>query len=400
LENIKLPPWRSQLALLFVVAIAMPVAHGTWMALINNFAVERAAFNGADIGLLQSIREIPGFLSFAVIFLLLLFREQTLAMLALLILGLATAITGFFTSFWGLCLVTFVMSTGFHYFETVNQSLQLQWLKKSEAPPIMGKLLAAGSCAALLAYGFIYLALELGNLSMESVYAIGGSVTALLAVAGWLVFPRFPTKVEQHKKLILRRRYWLYYALTFMGGARRQIFVVFAGFLMVEKFGFSAAEITLMFLANMAINIFAAPLIGRWIARWGEHKTLCFEYVGLTIIFCGYALVDSAAFAVFLYILDHMFFAMAIAIKTYFQKIADPADIAPTAGVAFSINHIAAVVIPVCFGLLWLKSPSAVFFAGAGMAGLSLLLAQLIPRHPESGRETRPLRGALKQTAG
>ena len=120
----------------------MPLSLGTWMALINNFAVERAAFSGADIGILQSLREVPGFLSFAVIFLLLLFREQTLALVSLLLLGIGTALTGAFPTFWGLIFTTVLMSIGFHYYETVNQSLQLQWLKKGETAAVLGKLIA------------------------------------------------------------------------------------------------------------------------------------------------------------------------------------------------------------------------------------------------------------------
>ncbi len=379
--------WRTPTALLFLMAAAMPLSLGTWMALINNFAVERAAFTGADIGVLQSLREVPGFLSFAVIFLLLLFREQTLALLALLVLGVGTALTGALPSYWGLMFTALLMSIGFHYYEAVNQSLQLQWLKQGETAAVLGKLIATGALASLTVYGIIYLALDLGGLPMEWVYLLGGGITATLALFAWVLFPRFPQQVEQHKRLILRRRYWLYYALTFMAGARRQIFVVFAGFLMVEKFGFDAAAITLMFLVNMAINLVAAPRIGRLIGRWGERRALTFEYIGLIVVFTAYALVDTAWVAVVLYIVDHLFFAMAIAMKTYFQKIADPADIAPTAGVAFSINHIAAVVIPVAFGLLWLASPAAVFLAGAVMAGGSLLLARLVPSTPQRGNE-------------
>ena len=95
--------WRSPKGLLIIISAAMPLSLGTWMALINNFAIERAAFDGADIGILQSVREIPGFLAFAVVFLLLLFREQTLAMISLMMLGIGTAFTGMFPSFWGLC---------------------------------------------------------------------------------------------------------------------------------------------------------------------------------------------------------------------------------------------------------------------------------------------------------
>ncbi|SFG72157.1 MFS transporter [Neptunomonas qingdaonensis] len=383
------PRWRQPTVLLFIMAAAMPFSMGTWMALINNFSVEYAQFDGADMGILQSLREIPGFLSFAVIFLLLIIKEQTLAVVSLALLGLGTALTGLLPSFMGLCFTTVLMSVGFHYFETVNQSLQLQWLKKGEAPKVMGKLIAMGSATALTAYGMVYIGLEYFGLSMIWIYLIGGGITFMLAVTAWSLFPHFPEKVEQRKKLFLKKRYWLYYALVFMSGARRQIFVVFAGFLMVEKFDFTASEITLMFIANMAINIIVAPMIGKLIAHWGERRALTFEYIGLIGVFSAYALVESATWGATLYIIDHLFFAMAIAIKTYFQKISSPEDIAPTAGVSFTINHIAAVVIPASFGLLWLISPAIVFYAGAAMAGISLVLAQLVPDSPADGEETR-----------
>jgi MFS family permease len=173
-----------------------------------------------------------------------------------------------------------------------------------------------------------------------------------------------------------------------MSGARRQIFIVFAGFMMVEKFGFSVAAITGMFLANALFNMWIAPKIGNLIIRLGERRVLILEYIGLIGVFTTYAFVENPWIAVALYLVDHAFFAMAIAMKTYFQKIADPADIAPTAGVAFTINHIAAVVIPVLFGILWLTHPSWVFLAGAAMAGISLLLSLLVPHDPREGNET------------
>jgi predicted MFS family arabinose efflux permease len=129
---------------------------------------------------------------------------------------------------------------------------------------------------------------------------------------------------------VLRRRYWLYYLLTFLSGARRQIFVVFAAFLMVEKFGYSASEVTLLFLINYAFNWFFAERIGALIHRIGERRALTIEYIGLIFVFIAYGLVDNATLAAALYVIDHMFFAMAIAISTYFQKIADPKDMAST----------------------------------------------------------------------
>ncbi len=380
--------WRSPEALLLLFGAAGSLSFATWMALLNNFAVERAAFTGAEMGVLQSLREVPGFLAFTAVFVLLILREQTFAILALALLGLGTALTGFFPSVIGLISTTVLMSIGFHYYETLQQSLALQWVGQDRAPIVLGRVIAAASAAALVGYGLIWAAFNVFGMGYLPVYLIGGGVTVGAALFAWIAYPRVPGKVEQHKTLILRKRYWLYYALVFISGARRQIFIVFAGFMMVEKFGYSVGDITLLFLINYAANIWLAPAIGRLIKHWGERRALTFEYLGLIVVFTTYAFVENANLAAALYVIDHLFFAMAIAIKTYFQKISDPRDIAPTAAVSFTISHIAAVVLPAALGLLWLVNPAAVFLTGTGFAVCSLILSQLIPAAPTLGRET------------
>lgn len=384
--------WRTPQNFLLLISIIVPIAFSTWMALLNNFVIEKANFDGADIGLLQSVREIPGFLAFTAVFLLLFIREQRFMLVSLAMLTLGTALTGYFPTLYGLLFTTLLMSTGFHYFETLKQSLSLQWLSKEEAPEMLGKFISVGALASLFTYGAIWILLEQLKFDFKTVYLLAGGVGFVLIIVMALAFPQFKTAVPQNKKLVLRKRYWLYYALTFMSGARRQIFTVFAGFLMVEKFGYSAADITLLFLINYLFNFLFAKRIGRFIGVVGERKALTFEYVGLIFVFVGYGLVQTAEWAAALYVVDHLFFTLALAIKTYFQKIADPADMASTAGVAFTINHIAAVVIPVTFGMIWLVSPSSVFYIGAGMAAVSLLLSLNIPAKPEEGNETRLLR--------
>ena len=380
--------WRRPEIMLLFMAAGVPLSFSTWQTLLNNFAIERAAFTGAEIGVLQSLREIPGFLSLGVIALLWLFREQSLAVLALALLGIGVAATGYFPSVMGLYLTTVVMSMGYHYYETVQSSLALQWIDRERAPETFGRLIAVGSFAGIISYGLIWFAFDVASIDYTTTYLIAGGATTVMAIAAWLIFPRFPQKVQQHRKIVLRSRYWLYYALTFMSGARRQIFIVFAGFLLVEKFGYRVESIALLFLVNGVLNIFLAPRIGRLIGYWGERRALIVEYMGLIVVFLAYAIVESSRVAAGLYIIDHLFFALAIATKTYFQKIADPADIASTAAVGFTINHIAAVVIPVAFGLLWLVSPAAVFVSGAAMAAVSLALAFLVPQKPGPGHET------------
>lgn len=387
-----LPFWRRPVALLFLMAAAMPIAFATWSALLNNFVIEAASFDGSDIGWLHTVREIPGFFAVGVIAIIIFIREQVLALVSLILLGVATAITAWFPSMAGLLTITMLSSIGFHYYETVNQSLQLQWLRKDRAPQMLGWLLAAGSAATLVAYGVIVLLWEPLGLTYNLVYMAAGGFTALVALIALFAYPQFEAPHPQTKKMILRRRYWLYYALQFMSGARRQIFVVFAGFMMVEKFGFKVNEIAALYMITLIANMAFGPLIGKAVHVFGERRALAFEYVGLTLVFLAYGGLYyfgwGVVLAAALYVIDNLFFALALALKTYFQKIADPGDIAPTAAVAFTINHIAAVFLPAALGYLWLATPAGVFWLAAAMAVVSLILSLMIPRDPEPGYET------------
>ena len=389
----RLPVWQRPIVLLFLFAMALPVAFATWSALLNNFMIEVAAFDGSDIGWLHTVREIPGFFAIGVIALIMVMREQVLGIVALIMLGVATAITAYFPSMGGILTITMLSSIGFHYFETVNQSLQLQWINIKRAPQMLGWLTAAGSAATLVAYLLIVVTWKTYDLSYHFVYLTAGGFTTLVAVFAFFAYPQFESPTPQLKTFVLRRRYWLYYALQFMSGARRQIFVVFAGFMMVEQFGLEVHEVTQLYLINLVVNIIFAPLMGRLVSRFGEQRALLFEYAGLVIVFLAYGGVYYFGWGVLiaagLYVVDHIFFALALALKTYFQKIADPQDIAPTAAVAFTINHIAAVFLPAGLGYLWLVSPTAVFVLAAAMACVSFALALLIPRHPVPGFETR-----------
>lgn len=391
-DTAALPFWRRPVMLLFLMAAASPITFSTWSALLNNFVIEAAGFTGVEIGWLHTVREIPGFLAVGVIAIIIFMREQVLGLVSLLMLGAASAVTAWFPSFAGLLTVTMLSSIGFHYFETVNQSLQLQWIDKKKAPQTLGWIVGIGSGASLLAYGLLVVMWKPLGLSYNLVYLVSGGTTVLIALFCFFAYPQFEAPHPQLKTFVLRRRYWLYYALQFMSGARRQIFIVFAAFMMVERFGFQVHQLTALFLINYLANMIFAPVMGRAVARWGERRALVFEYVGLISVFLAYGGIYmfgwGVVLAAVLYVLDHMFFALAFALKTYFQKIADPQDIAPTAAVAFTINHIAAVFLPALLGYLWIVSPGGVFVLASGMAATSLALALMIPRHPEPGNET------------
>jgi hypothetical protein len=353
-----------------------------WRTLFNNFAVEIGGLDGYHIGIIQSVREIPGFLTLLVIYVILVIREHRLSALSILVLGFGVAITGYFPSYAGLMATTLIMSFGFHYYETTNQSLTLQYFDKGISPWIFGKQRSMAAATSIVVGLLIWVITP--YLNYLQIYMLLGSLIMGAALWGFFQDPTDKNLVPQHKQMILRKKYGLFYFLTFMSGARRQIFIAFAVFLLVKKFGYSVQEITLLFVINNAVNYFLSPLIGKAIIRFGERKVLSLEYFSLIFIFVGYAVTESKLAAAGLYILDHIFFNFAIAIRTYFQKIADPRDVAPSMAVSFTINHIAAVVLPALGGMLWMIDYRIVFLAGAVMSLVSLAATQLI-RVPEEG---------------
>ncbi len=361
---------------LMVLSIASMAGLQTWRTLFNNFAVDMAHLTGYHVGIIQAVREIPGFLALLAIFVIRYVEEHRLSNISIIILGAGVILTGFFPSFLGLIATTLIMSFGFHYYETTNQSLTLQYFDQKTSPWVFGKLRSIGS-ASNIVIGLLILALS-SYLSYKMMFLGFGLLVVGAGIWGFFQHPTHSRIAVQHKKMILRRKYALYYFLTFMAGARRQIFVAFAVFLLVKKFSYSVQTVTALFVLNNFVNYFLSPIIGKAIIRFGERKILSLEYGSLIFIFIAYAYTDSALIAGVLYVFDHVFFNFSIAIRTYFQKIGKPEDIAPSMAVGFTINHIAAVLIPAIGGLIWISNYKLVFLAAAGLSLISVLAVQWI----------------------
>ena len=361
---------------LIVLTISSTVGVQAWYTLFNNFAVDIAGLGGNHVGTIQSVREIPGFLALLAVYVILIIKEYRLSALSILLLGLGVALTGWFPSYPGLIFTTLLMSFGFHYFETTNMSLTLQYFDQAASPWVFGKqrsyAAAASVAVGILIYFLVYL------LDFSEIYLLFGVLIIATALWGFRQDPSEKSLIAQQKKMIVRKKYGLFYFLTFMAGARRQIFMAFAVLLMVERFKYTVQEVTILFVVNNIINYYLSPLIGKAIIRFGERKVLTLEYFSLIFIFVAYAVTGSKLVIAFLFILDHIFFNFSIAIRTYFQKVGDPRDIAPSMAVGFTINHIAAVVLPAAGGLLWVIDYRIPFFAGAVLSIVSLMAVQRI----------------------
>lgn len=371
---------RPMFRFLAVMTAASMVGLQGYTILFNNFAVETIHLEGRHVGIIQSVREVPGFLALLAVYMMMVVKEHRLSALSIVLLGVGVSLTGMFPSYQGIAMTTLVMSFGFHYYETTNQSLTLQYFSTHVSPLVMGKLRSIAAVTSIASAAIIWL---LGSfLDYRGIFLVIGGIVLVIGLWGMFQDPTHDDVPPQRLRMIVRRRYWLYYVLTFLSGARRQIFMVFSMFLLVKVFHFSVQEMTILFIINNGINWFLNPLIGRAINAFGERALCTVEYAGVILVFLTYAFTTSKGVAAGMYILDYILFNFAVAIRTYFQKVADPQDIAPSSAVGFTVNHIAAVFLPALGGYLWMIDYRIPFLIGAGLGAVSLAFAQCI-RLPE-----------------
>jgi len=362
------------LRFLAVLTAASMVGLQGYSILFNNYAVEVIKLDGDGVGMIQSVREVPGFLALLAVFLIMVIKEHRLAALSIALLGVGTGITGLLPTYTGLIFTTLVMSFGFHYYETTNQSLTLQYFSTSVSPIIFGRLRSLAAASSIASGVLIWVLIKF--LDYRETFLIVGSLVVIAGIWGLLQDPTHNNIAPQRQKMFLKKEYTLYYILTFLSGARRQIFMVFSIFLLVKMFHFSVQEMTILFIINNTVAWILNPLIGRAIVKFGERHISTIEYAGVIIIFLVYAYTTSKTLAAAMYILDNILFNFAVAIRTYFQKIANPKDIASSMAVGFTINHIAAVFLPALGGLLWMIDYRIPFLAGAVLGVISLVAAQ------------------------
>jgi hypothetical protein len=373
----------SRLVTIAVLNFALFLGFNLWGALFNNFAVEDMGAQAWHIGIIQGLRELPGLLGILSAVMALYIAEIRVVGIMVVLLGVGLMWTSRVGNMLSFVMATMLMSTGFHYYQTAKQSVVLKVTSKAEAPKILGSLASMESVSGVFIVALIFLttkgpfrAVEI--LSYRQLYLILGVLVAVVGM--WGIFRHRGTRREKiNSKMKFRRRYILYYILTFLAGSRRQIFTTFAMFLLVTQHGTSVQTAALLIFTNNIITSYTNRLAGKLITHFGERAMLSVEYSSLVAIFVGYAFVHRADFLYVIYVLDGMSFGLDIGISTYFQKVALHEDITSNVGMGMTANHISAVAIPVVGGLLWSLGHEVTFLMGSGMAVLSLISVQYIP---------------------
>jgi predicted MFS family arabinose efflux permease len=269
------------------------------------------------------------------------------------------------------------MSVGFHFFMPSSNGVVLMLMKQEDTPRTLGNLGSLGSLASVAGTGVVLLVANV--MGYRSMFVAVGILTIL---AGMLLLPigGRPAGLPQGRKVQLRRRYWLYYLLSFLLGSRRHIFTTFAIFLLVREFGVSVQTTAMLFLVNGIINVVTLRWTGQLVGNIGERAAMTITFASLALIFVGYAIVKTLPLLYLLFVLDNIFFGFNVSLSSYLQKIAvTREEITANLSTQQAIEHIAAIAVPLVGGTVWeVYGSAAPFLFGVAIVLLGLVFTQFM----------------------
>jgi len=367
--------WNRNFTLLAMAAFSVGIFFGVQMSLYNNFIVDRLQIEPHELGAVEALREVPGFLNALFIALVVHIAPPIVGGVALIVMGLGIMAYAKLSSIWMLALFSLVWSLGFHCWTPLENTMGLTFSPEGKKGKWLGQLRSVHSIAWLLAIGMCMLLLPMIN--YEGLFILAGLATVLGGIALFFTQRKKPTFLE--KGLVVKRRYSIFYALQFLQGCRKQMFITFAFFALVKVHGMPVGTAMKLSMVNQVFIFLTGPLMGRLVDRYGERLMLSLSYIGLALVFLGYATIQHQTTLYVLFCIDNMIFFGGIALTTYVNKIAPEEDLKPTLAMGVTMNHVSSVAAPLVGGVIWhFFGYQIIFFSGAVLALISLVVTQWV----------------------
>ena len=377
--------WNKDFKLLALATCGVGVFFGIQLTLFNNFIVEQFGIEPHELGTLEALREVPGLLNVLMVALLIRRSPPVMGCVMLVIMGLGLMAYGGVTNVFTLAVVSFFWSIGFHGWLPLGQSMALRFSPPGNKGKWLGQLRSVESIAWLTAIGACLLTFQ--TLRYQGLFFLAGAITVLGGI-GLMWATRQCTLVEE-KGFVFKRRYGVYYALNFLQGFRKQMFITFAIFALVKVHGMPVETTMILMLINQVLVALTGPLMGQMVDNWGERKMLSASYIGLALVFFGYAVIQDRPTLYVLFCIDNLIFFGGIALTTYIYKITPEEDLKPTLSMGVTMNHIAAVIAPLAGGVAWYYlGYQVIFFSGSALAIISLIVSQKVDTEGILARET------------
>ncbi len=367
--------WNKDFKLLALATCGVGIFFGVQLTLFNNFIVDQFGIEPHELGTLEALREVPGLLNVLMVALLIRRSLPVMGCVMLVIMGLGLMTYGGVTNVFTLAAVSFFWSIGFHGWIPLGQSMALRFSPPGNKGKWLGQLRSVESIAWLTAIGACLLTLE--TLRYQGLFFLAGATTVLGGLA--LLWATRQSRLKEEKGFVFKRRYSVYYALNFLQGFRKQMFITFAIFALVKVHGMPVETTMILMLINQVLVALTGPLMGRMVDNWGERRMLSASYIGLALVFFGYAVIQDRVTLYVLFCIDNLIFIGGIALTTYIYKITPEKDLKPTLSMGVTMNHIAAVIAPLVGGVAWYYlGYQVIFFGGSALAIISLIVSQKV----------------------
>jgi predicted MFS family arabinose efflux permease len=352
--------------------------------IVSNYFEEVIGLEGPQFGYITAIREVPGFL---LIFLTALFYRMTLqrlTSLALLVLAVGYACFGLSSSFWTVAPWVVLSSIGYHTWLQTQSALGLSLAREEHSGRILGRMASIGQAGALVAMGVVLLTFEREWLDFDSAFVMCG----LFALFGAIAIYWFPSLKDgeldelrvERQPIVFNMEYRLYYLLSLLDGARQQIFFSFGLWVLIHQYGLTVPRISGVLLATTAAAIVLTPRIGRALDRYGERILLRYVNIAFIVALAGYALVDNSIAATVCYVIYTFIAPLApMGATVYLRKIAPSTELAPCLAMGLTMQHAAAVIVPIVTGyILNFVGYQVPFLVASGFAVVTLFVTGLL----------------------
>lgn len=380
---------RPQLILFFCAVACFATAMGIHESIFNNYLWDVFGLSAGQRGWLEFPRELPGFLVVAMAGVLCMLAVTHLGAVGTLTFGLGlVGIVLVGHRFWPMMGMMMMASAGLHLTQPALSSIALGLASDGNRGRSMGRMGSIATMGTVIGTGSVWLFFD----KTEPQYAVGFLCAAAMAGVASLIYAtmHIPHLHQPRARLVIRRKYRLYYLLETFFGARKQIFITFGVWVLIDVYGQAATGIAQLLMIGAVIGIFSQPLVGAIIDRFGERPVMIFDGIALALVCLGYGyamrLAPTQAQALTIarvcFVADNLLFALGTGRAVYLSRIADsPQDLTSTLAMGVSINHIASMSIPAVAGIVWeVFGYERVFLAAAFLALTVSATATRVPR--------------------
>jgi predicted MFS family arabinose efflux permease len=352
---------RPDLVRILLACLFFGAASGIFQSTLNNYLAEVHGFDAEARGWLELPRELPGFLLIFVAGLMLVrMRESQMAGVAMALSALGALGLGYLSPIPAAVVVWIaIWSLGDHILFAVDGPLGLKLAREGGEGRRLGQLGGARNLGTIAGVGIVFLLARFRGDDFALFYLLA----ALAALAsGWFYLKlKIGHGEPPSRRIVFRREYRLFYAISALFGVRKQIFLAFGTWVLVSLHGVSVSTIALLYFIASTLGVVMRPLLGDVIDWLGERTVLAADELLLLAVCLSYAFASDVLPAPLdlwwlygAYVLDLVLFGLRAARVTYLKKIArDPADITPSVSLGITIDHAVAMSLPILSGYIW-----------------------------------------------